>query len=119
MDPTTGNVTTGGIAVSPLTAGRRFAGAPFLSGTATTSIQPFFAYYFNVGNFYFHGFESIDVPFDYNQPTMIYNDLGVGYWLYRTDDEQRLITAIAPTFEVHANIPLNHRGAYNIIDRFG
>jgi len=118
-DPKSGSLATGGLAITPRTAGRTFAGAPFLSGSNTTSIQPYFAYLINFGNFYLHGFESIDTPFDYNQPTMIYNDIGLGYFLYRSAAVDNLISAIVPTVEAHANIPLNHRGAYNPFDRFG
>jgi hypothetical protein len=119
VDPKSGSLATGGLAVTPRTAGRVFGGAPFLSGSNTTSIQPFFAYLYNFGDFYLHGFESIDTPFDSNQPTMIYNDVGLGYYLYRSNDWRRLISAVVPTVELHANIPLNHRGAYDALDRFG
>jgi hypothetical protein len=118
-DSRSGSLATGGLAITPRTAGRTFAGAPFLSGSNTTSIQPFFAYLIKFDRFYIHGFESIDTPFDFNQPTMIYNDLGMGYYLFRAAEQQQFISAIVPTVEVHANIPLNHRGAYDILDRFG
>jgi hypothetical protein len=118
-DAQSGSLATGGLAITPRTAGRTFAGAPFLSGSNTTSIQPFFAYLINFGDFYLHGFESLDTPFDFNQPTMIYNDVGLGYYLYRASGGGNMISAVVPTVEVHANIPLNHRGAYDPFDRFG
>ncbi len=34
-------------------------------------------------------------------------------------DLDTFITAIAPTFETHINVPLNHRGVYNLKDPVG
>ena len=39
---------------------------------------------------------------------MLYNDVGVGYFLVKSTDPQAWLTAIAPTFEVHVNTPLTH-----------
>jgi hypothetical protein len=50
-------------------------------------------------------------------PTMMYIDPAIGYFLYRTQ-EQRFLTAIIPTYELHMNIPLNHSG-YSNSDFFG
>ncbi len=46
----------------------------------------------------------------------MYNDIGMGYMVYQNPDTSRLITAIAPTFEVHVNSPFNHRNPYNTFD---
>ena len=40
----------------------------------------------------------------------LFNDLGVGYFLYRDQACSGWITSVAPTLEVHVNTPLNHRG---------
>ena len=119
VDPGSGSLFSGGLAVTPRTAPRRFAGAPFLGSDNTTSIQPYIGYYLNFDRIYVNGFNAIDVPYDYNQPTLLYNDLSVGYFLYRDAEARGLIRSIVPTVEAHANIPLNHRGEYNLLDRFG
>ncbi len=119
VDLPTGSLVSGGLAISPQTAATNFAGAKYLRANNTTTIQPYFAYLFNIDRFYIHGFNSIDVPYDYNQPTMLYNDIGVGYFLFRNEDKNGFISAIAPTFEAHANIPLNHRDPFNRLDNFG
>lgn len=119
QDPKSGSLASGGIAVTPRTAPRQFAGAPFLGPDNTTTLQPFFAYFLNFDRLYIHGFNSIDIPYDYRQPTLLYNDVGVGYFLFRDPEAQGLIRSIAPTVEAHANIPLNHRGEYDFLDRFG
>ena len=59
------------------------------------------------------------MPYDYNQPTLLYNDLSLGYFLYRDAEARGIVRSIVPTVEAHANIPLNHRGEYNLLDRFG
>jgi hypothetical protein len=73
-------------------------------------LQPFVGYLWNAGDWYVHGFASVAVPTDSNDTTVLFNDLGVGYWLSRTADGGRLVTALIPTAEVHVNTPLNHRG---------
>jgi hypothetical protein len=52
--------------------------------------------------------------------TLIYNDIGFGYFLRRPDPNSNLdefISLIAPTFEMHINTPLNHRNPFNAFDR--
>src|SRR5262249_58454648 len=50
-------------------------------------------------------------PTDSRDVTIFYNDFGVGYYLYRRHDCERILSAIAPTFEAHVNTPLDHRGS--------
>src|SRR5262249_8011427 len=70
-------------------------------------------------DFYIHGFTAIDVPTDSNDVTMLYNDVGIGYYLYRNRGYAPSLTAIVPTFEVHVNTPLNHRGSFKFSDPAG
>ena len=42
-----------------------------------------------------------------------------GYFLYRDNNPNAFISAIAPTFETHVNIPLNHRGVFQQNDPAG
>ena len=44
-------------------------------------LQPFVGYLWRQGDFYLHGFLSVDVPTDAVAPTVLFNDLGVGYRL--------------------------------------
>ena len=37
---------------------------------------------------------------------MSFNDLGVGYYIYRDVTGNRTISAVAPTFEIHYTAPL-------------
>ena len=52
---------------------------------------------------------------------MLYQDLGLGYYIYRNKDpnSRGLIKAVAPTFEVHVNTPTNHRDVFNPRDIAG
>jgi hypothetical protein len=119
IDRATGSVASGGVAISPQTAPGQFGGAKFLAKSNTTTIQPFFAFLLNRDRFYIQGFSALDVPVDPAQATLFYNDLGIGYYVYRDNESNALITAVAPTFEVHVNSPINHSGAYNRFDPFG
>jgi hypothetical protein len=119
----TGDLLSGGLAISPPTGPGKFAGFnSFASITHTTSFQPFFGYILNYGRFYFHGFGAIDVPANSQDVTLLYNDFGIGYFLKRPDrdsDFDSLISMIAPTFEVHVTDPLNHRDPFNPRDPAG
>ncbi len=57
------------------------------------------------------GFSAIDVPTDPNDVTFYFNDLGVGYFFFRS--QEGFITGLAPTIEAHVNTPLNHRHPSN------
>jgi hypothetical protein len=71
-------------------------------------LQPFVGYYLGTGAWYVHGFSSVAVPTDDIAPTVLFNDIGIGYWLETCHGP---LTAIVPTFEVHVNTPLTHRSA--------
>ena len=55
----------------------------------------------------------MEFPVNPSQVTEMFNDVGVGYFLLRSDDPDRFLTAVAPTFEVHVNSPLNHHAFDN------
>jgi hypothetical protein len=75
----------------------------------STVLQPFLGYRWAQGDFYVQGFSSLDVPTDGNDVTVLFNDVGVGYFLYRTEAD-RFLSAVVPVLEGHFNTPLNHRG---------
>lgn len=103
----TGDVLSGGVVVTAPT-GR--SDLFFLDNTNIhdTLIQPWLGYIFNLDDWYVHGFTSLVVPTDSRDETILFNDVGVGYWLYRSGQDQ-LITAVAPTLEAHVATPLDHR----------
>jgi len=111
-DNLTGNLISGGLAVTVPTGPNSFAGSGATVGTfQDTVLQPYLGYIWTRGNFFFHGFSALDIPTDPNDVTLLYNDLGVGYFLKREPGGARFVTAVAPTFEVHVNDPLDHRGS--------
>ncbi len=97
----------------------QFAGAKYIEGIHSTEIQPFLGYLLIRNRFYLHGFLSLSAPSSIRDVTMVYNDLGIGYFLYRSADPDRALTSIAPTFEVHVNSPLTHRDWFNANDPSG
>ncbi len=48
------------------------------------------------------------VPTDARDVTILFNDIGVNYWLYRGSPD-RLLSFVVPTIEAHLTTPLNHR----------
>jgi hypothetical protein len=116
MNPETGSLCTVGMQITPPTATSRFAGAPYVFGLNTTYFQPFIAYLWRFDRFYFQGFNGFDFPSNNADVTLMYNDFGFGYFLYRNPDPSGPISAIAPTFEVHVNSPFNHRNPFNSFD---
>jgi hypothetical protein len=105
----TGSLLSAGLAVTPPTGPSHFAGAPFAASVPTTSLQPFIAYIFNFDRWFLQGFTGSNIPTDSKVTTMYYNDVGIGYWLFRNRDRRAFVTAVVPTFEVHVNTPTNHR----------
>jgi hypothetical protein len=117
-DRCTGNLLSAGLALTLPTGPDRFANSPVVPAQHNTFFQPFVGYIFNYERWYIHGFSSLDVPTDSNDVTAWYNDVGIGYQLYRTR-ECRFLTAIVPTLEFHLTTPLNHRGAFRTDDPAG
>ncbi len=84
----------------------------------STTLQPFLGYGQVWGNTYVHGFSSLLVPTDSGDVTILFNDVGVGYWFDLGDG---MVQAVAPTAEVHVNVPLNHRADFvdSVVLMFG
>ena len=112
-----GNLLSAGLSIDTPTGPASFAGYPVRFAQNAVGIQPFLGYILKGDQWFLQGFGSIDVPTVSSMPTMMYLDAGIGYFLYRTQ-EQRFLTAIIPTYELHMNIPLNHYG-YSNTDFFG
>jgi hypothetical protein len=109
QDRTSGSLLSAGLAVTTPNSPSGFAGAAFARSIRTTSLQPFLGYIANFGDWFVQGFSGVNVPTDGRVVTMMYNDVGAGYYLYRAADPGAFIAAIVPTMEVHVNTPLNHR----------
>ena len=82
-NPETGSLISAGLAVTPTTGPSTFAGASYLAAVHDTTVQPFIGYLWRRGDFYLHGFTAIDVPTSIRDVTMVYNDVGIGYYVYR------------------------------------
>jgi hypothetical protein len=73
-------------------------------------IQPWIGSIWNWKNLFVQNFLSVAVPTDARDATWFFKDVSVGYWLYRTEEASRFLTAIVPDAELHLNSPLNHNG---------
>ncbi len=111
LDPAAGNVLSGGLAITaPTGPSVNSVQGPIHS----TLLQPWMGYIRTVERFYVQGFHSLVAPTDARDVTLLFNDLGIGYFLYRGEPD-RVLTAIVPTVECHVTTPLNHRSADNPI----
>jgi len=77
-------------------------------------LQPWTGFFLSLDRWYLEGFSSIAVPTDSRDVTIWFNDLSVGYRLYRGSSGS-LLSGIIPTMEVHVTTPLDHRGANQLI----
>ena len=83
------------------------------------TLQPWVGYIVNCGRWFVQGFTAVDVPVRSDDATLLFNDVGVGYRLYASEDPCQCVRSVTPMFEVHVNTPLNHRGALRFTDRAG
>jgi hypothetical protein len=113
------NLISTGMMLTTPTGTSRFAGAPASNGYHDVLFQPFVGFFFAADRAYIQGFSAIEVPTNSSDLTMYYNDIGVGYFLYRNEDPHAFLSAFVPTFELHVNTPLNHRGALRAFDPNG
>jgi hypothetical protein len=98
----TGDLLSAGATLSVPTASSRLLNP----GQSTLAyVQPFGAFIVNRGDFFVQGFVSVTAPVAHAESIVFFADTGVGYWMYR-DSRGGLLTAFAPTIELHFADPL-------------
>jgi hypothetical protein len=117
-DRQSGDLLSAGLAITAPTGPDRFANSS-IRLIHSTLLQPFVGYIWNLDKWFMQGFTAVQVPTDSNDVTELYNDIAIGYRLYHSEASDRWITGIVPTFEVHVNTPLSHRGAFRDSDPAG
>jgi hypothetical protein len=115
----TGSLVSAGFAVTPQTGPGRFAGAPYLFPLNSTSFQPYLGYIYNHNRFYLQGFSGFSFSANPNDVSFVFNDVAIGYFVYRNTDTRSWLTALAPTVELHVDNPINHRDPLNSADLAG
>lgn len=111
-DRASGHTLSGGLVVTaPTGPGLHFAGQSTLNPTI---LQPWFGDVWTYKNLFVQGFASIAVPTDARDVAVFFKSIGVGYWLYRAEDPNRLLSAIVPDMELHLTDPFNHKGLDNL-----
>ena len=118
QDRQAGTLLSGGLAVTAPTGPSHFADSA-IRVERDTILQPFVGYIWTADHFFVQGFSGIEVPTDSRDVTLLFNSIAVGYTFTRACAQDRLVRAIVPTFEVHLNDPLNHRGAFAVSDPAG
>ncbi len=111
-----GYLLSAGLAVTLPTGDDTFDPITFETYHSTT-FQPFVGYLFKHGRGFLHGFFAVDIPTDDRDATLLFNDIGVGYFLL--DNPDGLLSAIVPTFEVHVTNPVNHKNEFDLNDPAG
>lgn len=110
----TGNVLSTGFILTTPTGG----GTTILSdGTEAPHswlLQPWGGWVYNLDRLYLQGFHSVVIPTDSRDPTILFNSVAAGFWLYRNNSD-RLLQGIVPVVEMHINTPLNHRSDTDLI----
>jgi hypothetical protein len=109
-DRDTGNVLSGGLAVTAPTGRDPFPGFSLHS----TLLQPWAGFIYSDDQFFVHGFSSLVVPTDVRDVIVMFNDIGVGYRAYKACDQA--ISAIIPTLEAHVTTPFNHRNVNDVVN---
>ena len=108
-----------GVAGTIPTGPQSFGGANYVRNYNNFDIQPYLGFQKSWDKFYFLAFEAVNVPLNSHDVTTLYNDYSLGYFIFRSQDKSSFIQAIAPTLELHVNVPLNHRNIYNFNDKAG
>jgi hypothetical protein len=67
-------------------------------------VQPYLGYILKRGDFFLQGFSSIALRTVRTDAMIWFNDVGVGYFVYRS--REGALTGVAPTLELHSNVPL-------------
>ncbi len=111
LDRTAGNVFSGGLAITAPTGPQV---ATIDGDIHSTLIQPWLGYVWNFDRFYVQAFHSVVVPTDPRDLTLLFNDVGLNYWLYRGAPD-RLLSFVVPMVEAHVTTPLDHRNADALI----
>jgi hypothetical protein len=107
-----GDVISAGLAVTLPTGPDSLGGVTFSNGCVhSTLIQPYVGYAFIWNNLFLQGFTSVDIPTTDQDSTLMFNDVGLGYFLLRDRNNGRFLTAVAPTVEGHLMTPLSHEGS--------
>jgi hypothetical protein len=109
----TGSLLSVGLQVTPPTGPKTFANSQYIQSIHALDIQPFVGYILAFDRLYLQGFSSLSVPGNSSDVTLIYNDLVLGYYVYRDRDPSQFLTGIIPSFETHINTPITHRDPYN------
>lgn len=117
-DPDSFNLISGGMMVTTPTGPGTFANARRYIVNQTVFIQPFVGYRYQLNEkTYLQGFSSIEAPANNKGPTIMYNDLQLNYFAYRSETQGSWLRAIVPLYELHVNTPFTHRG-YSSTDPF-
>ena len=119
QDLKTGSLFSVGLQLTPPTGPKTFANSQYIQSIHAADIQPFVGYIWGLDRLYFQGFSALSVPGNSSDATLVYNDIAVGYYIYRERDPARFLTGIVPSFETHVNTPITHRDPYNRNDIAG
>jgi hypothetical protein len=103
-DRDTGSLISGGVTMSLPTASSKLINP---GQSVLAYVQPYAGFILRDGKLFAQGFSSITMPIAHAESDVLFNDVGVGYDLYRSDARSSFLTAVTPTLEVHVTTPLH------------
>jgi hypothetical protein len=74
--------------------------------SALMYFQPFTGFILTSGDLYVQGFTSMTLPIARPEAFVSFSDIGVGYYVWRDTSGSRLLSAVAPTLEMHYTAPI-------------
>jgi hypothetical protein len=110
-DQRTGNLLTLGLTVTLPTGGRGGNLGVLDDGSTAPRalfVQPWVGGVLNYGDLFVQGISAAVLPAEPVYPTVLFNSVGVGYWVYRNRNDA-LLQGIVPVAELHVNTPLTNR----------
>jgi hypothetical protein len=102
-DRQTGSLFSAGTIVSMPTASSRKLN---FGMSSLAYLAPFGGFIWQQGDLFVHGFSSLTLPVVRAESIVLFNDVGVGYYVYRDESPSSLVSAIVPTLELHLTNPL-------------
>ena len=108
-DPGNGNACTIGLNLTFPTGGRGDLLAEGLPLPRGVFAQPWIGAVWNAGDLFLQGTSAILLPTQPIYPVALFNSVGAGYWVYRSDADA-VVRGVAPVVEFHASNPISNRG---------
>jgi hypothetical protein len=116
-NPATGSIITGGLVVTaPTGSTADFGNDVVLIDARSWYLQPWLGTIQVLNNrLYLQAFSSLAVPTG-SDVTLWFNDIGIGYAVYKASRPRSLVSAIIPLVETHVTTPMSYRDVFGSVN---